>query len=236
MTQAAPDNRPVPASLADAVDWVAYDSLLFASTDSPFRAAVSPGDPGLALIVGENASGKSLFFRVLAQKIRAGGALPVTLSIRERAGAGGFDMSRMRQAMIFGDETDQSTGATSVKAIAAAFKNLDRPDGSLLGLDEPELGLSDGYARALGEYIGAQSLTVPDVCAGVVVVTHSRSLVRGLLAGYAKTPTFVVCGSQTADADAWLDDDEVRSVEELLALPDVGLARFRQVHALLKEP
>lgn len=224
--------------LTDLASWVAVDSLLFADAASPFEATAAPGDPHLVLVVGENASGKSLFFRSLTQRFRMGGGVPITLSIRERAGAGSADMSRMAQVMIFGDEAEQSTGATSVKAVTAAFSNLDRPQGTVLGLDEPELGLSDGYAAAMGTYLGEQARTIPDPCAGVVVVTHSRTLVRALIDAYGQRPTFVhvrPAGAAAVGLDGWLDDVESRTVEELLALRDVGLERWRATLRFLEQ-
>jgi hypothetical protein len=230
MSSAAP---PV-VDLVETCEWVANESLLFADAGSPFSASVAPGDPRLVVIAGENASGKSLFFRVLAQRVSTAGPTAVTISIRERVGAGG-DMSGLRRVFMFGDEAEQSTGATSVKAIAAAFRsNLDREGGSVLGLDEPELGLSDGYSRALGEFIGSESTSLPAACSGVVVVTHHRDLVRAMVDAFGATPTFVLCGDGPADLDRWLGDVEERSVEDLLALADVGLERWRAVHRLLK--
>lgn len=198
--------------------WVAEESLLFADEASPFRAAVTDGDRRLVVVAGENASGKSVFFRVLSVKAHQAGVTPVTLSIRERAGAGSGEMSGLRRVMVFGGEAEQSTGATSVQVIAKAFDaNLDRPEGSMLGLDEPELGLSEGYTRALGAYIGSRAAAIPEVCSGVVVVTHSRALVAAALDAFGAQPTSVRCGPGPATLDEWLGEVEERSVDELLA-------------------
>lgn len=227
---------PVPCvNLPETARWIAEESLLFADRDAPFHASVVAGDPKLMVIAGENVAGKSLFFQVLCSKVANAGPLPIRLSIRERTGAGASDMSGMRRVMMFGDEAEQSTGATSVQAVVTAFKNLDRPQGSILGLDEPELGLSDGYTRALGTYIGTEARNVPDVCAGVVVVTHSRNLAGALVDAYGAQPTFVHAGESSKTLEQWLSDPEHRSVEELLALPEIGLARFRETVRLLKK-
>lgn len=222
-------------NLLELATWVATESALFANDDCPFAVHVAPGAPKLVVVTGENASGKSLLFRVLTAKVNMAGALPVTLSIRERSGSGTGEMARFRQSMVFGDETDQSTGAASVRAVTAAFQNLDREQGSVLGLDEPELGLSDGYARALGEYIGEQARTLPRTCSGAVVVTHSRSLVDGLVRAYGKRPTFVSTGVDAPRTIAdWVATPEVRTLEELLALPETNLDRFRWAAQVLK--
>jgi len=228
-------STPPGLSLPDELAWIAGESQVFADPASPFTAAVIPGAPRLAVVLGDNASGKSLLFRVLGLRARGAGAVAVTVSIRERTGAGS-DVGGMRRVMMFGDEAEQSTGATSVQVIRTAFRQLDKPQGTLLGLDEPELGLSDGYARALGEYVGVQAQQVPAGCSGVLVVTHSRPLVHGLMAGYGQTPTVVfttAAGPMPASLGEWLAGDRPRSVTELLALTEDGLSRWRAVNALL---
>lgn len=206
--------------LPELARWVASETVVFTEDDSPFHATVTAGGTRLLVITGENASGKSLFFRILTHQVQDAGPLPVTVSIRERSGGG------MRQAFMFGEEATQSTGAASINTVRAAFKNLDRTQGSMLGLDEPELGLSDGYAAALGTYIGQQAKSIPAQCAGVVVVTHNRALVRALLDEYGRAPTFVAVGHNLT-LEEWIQEPETRTVEELLALPETSHTRFR---------
>lgn len=232
MTRTA--TKPTRVNLPAIARWVAEESVLF-DDDSPFTADIADGDPRLVVITGGNADGKSLLFRVMAAKIHQAGATPVQLSIRERAGSGGHDMAGIRRIMMFGEESEQSTGATSVTSIRRAFEgNLDREAGSVLLLDEPELGLSEGYAVALGTYLGQQTKTIPAACSGVVVVTHSRPLVGTLVDAYGTRPTHVALGAP-AGLDTWLTEPEVRTVEELLALADVGLERFRWAAARLRD-
>lgn len=215
--------------------WVASKSLLFSDDRSPFRATVVSGDPRLLLLVGENASGKSLFFRVLMSRFQIADTSPITISIRERCGSGYHEMAGMRRVMMFGDEHEQSTGATSVNVINSGFKNLDSREKSVLGLDEPELGLSDGYAGALGEFIGDKAMEIPTTCRGVVVVTHSRTMVHGLLRNFMPTPTFVRTGEGPATLDEWLETPETHSVDELLTLQEVALDRWRTTSKLLDD-
>jgi predicted ATPase len=223
---------PSAGTAIDAVRWTHEQSMLFNDPDSPFHAAVADGAPGLIVVTGENASGKSLFVQITESVLRRADVTPVSVSIRERTGGGTREMGRVAQAMMFGEEETQSTGATSVQVVKTAFRNLDRDGGATLTLDEPEIGLSDGYTRAFGQFIGQQARSVPDACRGVIVVTHSRSLATGLLAGYEETPTHVAVRADApaeAGLQQWLDSVEHRTVDDLLALPDVGLSRFRQV-------
>lgn len=219
------------------VNWVADESVLFQAEDSPFNATVAEGAPKLAVVTGENASGKSLFVRVAADLVDKQDTLPVSVSIRERTASGLSEIADLRRVFMFGDEHEQSTGATSVQVVATAFRNVDRPKGAMLILDEPEMGLAEAYTRALGEFIGQQARDIPAKCIGVLVVTHSRALVQGLCDGYDKTPTHVAVSAEApaeAGIQRWLDTVEHRTVDELLALRDVGLDRWRRVNRLLK--
>ena len=232
--------RIVPASrvpgpvLPDLARWMVEESRVLTGEESPFRARLAAGDPRLVLIVGENASGKSLAFRLLAQIAGDHGITPVTLSIRERTGVGNGGMEHMRRAFIYGDEHEKSTGATSAGVVAAGFSNLDRDKPAMLGLDEPEIGLSDGYAEALGEYIGRRATETGPLACGVAVVTHSRRLARGLVRGLGADPTLLSTSGDHADVASWIASEETRTVEDLLALKGVGLDRWRAVNRLLE--
>lgn len=125
--------------LPDAARWVAGESAFANEEGTPFSASLHEADPRLLLIVGENASGKSLAFRIIARILDEAGATPITLSIRERAGLGGDGMGNMRRAFMYGDERIQSTGATSARVVDSGFRNLDRPEPAALLMDEPEI-------------------------------------------------------------------------------------------------
>lgn len=231
----APQSTEPAFELADTVRYVAEDSALFAADkDSSFRAWVEVGSAKLCVVTGDNASGKSLFVRVIAARSQLAKILPIAISIRERTGSGSGEMSRFKQTMMFGDESENSTGAGSVAVTSTAFANLKRDEKTLLILDEPELGLADSYAGALGAYIAGEAAKIPDTCAGVVVVTHNKGLVRGLLEASAERPTFVHTGAELG-LDAWVNDTTVRSLDELLALPMVGHNRWLHTNKLLKK-
>lgn len=218
----------------------AEDTKFWNEPSCPFLYHIFPGATRLAVIVGENASGKSLLFRFAAQIARTDHKLTAfTISIRERTGAGHQEMSRMMRAFMFGDEQEQSTGATSYNVVKAGFHNAGRDDlqsaGSLLMLDEPEIGLSDSYTRALGEYIGTSTKELPDTCKGVVLVTHNRELVKGLRHGFGEWPTFINMSGHVAGVD-WLAHPEHRSVKDLADLPGLGGFRRKETARLLRKP
>ncbi len=213
--------------------WIVEDSRIIADESSPFSATLIEGDPRMVLIVGENASGKSLAFRLMAQLAGQHDILPITLSIRERTGAGTMGMESMRRAMIYGNEAENSTGATSARVIESGFNNANRDKPAILALDEPEMGLSDGYAEALGEFIGANTVEASELCCGTVVVTHSRRLVSGLARGLGAMPTMIDMSSAHSSVEAWISSQETRSVEELLDLPEKASERWRAVNKIL---
>lgn len=228
-----PDHAVSGPMLPEFARWTLEESVHISHPDSPFSGTLAEGDPRLLVIVGENASGKSLAFRIIARLAEEHGVDPITISIRERVGSGNGGMENMRKRMIFGDEGRRSTGATSAAVVERAFDNLDHPMRRMLGLDEPELGLSDGYAEALGEYVGRRSIDQGPKSCGVMVVTHSRRFCRGLLRGFGTTPAFLSMTAATPTIQSWLDHEEIRSVEEILGLSEFGRERHRRVDALL---
>ena len=126
--------------LPDLARWVAERSALFGDERSPFHCGLAEGDPRILLVTGENASGKSLAFRLVAQLAGSHGIEPMTLSIRERTGAGTDEMARMRRVFIYGDEETSSTGSTSATVVQSLFRSYaQRNAPALLAFDEPEI-------------------------------------------------------------------------------------------------
>lgn len=220
-----------PFDLLATARWLAEESAVF--NDGPFNASVVAGYPRLLLVLGDNASGKSLMFRLIAGEAQREGVHAITLSIRERSGAGVAEMAHMRKAMIFGDEQTSSTGAISARVVETAFRQV-RENPVLLGFDEPELGLSEGYAHALGALIAAEAGAAAAQLRGVVVVTHSRAVVSGLLSGTSASPSVLFAGSDISNLEQWLGHREVRSIDELRALPGIAQERFRAVREMAK--
>lgn len=215
----------------------AIERPLFTNSDA-FQAHLAGGEGRAAVIVGPNASGKSLFFRVLTAAAHRSKVLAVTVSIRERTGAGTLEMAGLRRMFMFGDESEQSTGATSLSAAIKAFNTVDAHAGegkpTLLLLDEPEQGLSEDYAAAMGTWLAqkANALVHPHAL-GLVLVSHSRALVRAFQQGLDHKPACVSM-EDPLSLDQWLESAKHRTVEELMALSQLGKERWRAVSQLLK--
>ena len=214
-------------------------SRLWTHRDIPFQFQLHPGEPRLLIIAGENASGKSLFAQSLtAVASRQEKVQSITVSIRERTGSGSSGIESFRRAVMFGEESEQSTGASSFKVLPVAFNTLrsraEEGKRALLLLDEPDLGLSEGYSAALGRYLAKHYGELPELAAGLVIITHSRALVRTLVQGLSQPPSFLKFG-HTADLSAWLTGEPERSLEELDALGELARERWLAVSRILSE-
>jgi predicted ATPase len=206
-------------------DLAAYNSL-WANPEFPLKPNIVKAHPKVLFVAGENCSGKSYFVESLRSWVKAfiEKGTTISVSIRERTGAGLSDGSGMRRTMMFGDESQQSTGATSVGVIGRAFHNLVNraEDGyrTFMVLDEPEIGLSESYTAAMGTWLGEQIAKMPAKTAGVVIVSHSRALAKNLQLVIG-TPSFVHMG-KAVSFDDWVQHKECHSVEQLLALQETG--------------
>ena len=217
----------------------ARNSALWSHEDLPFKAHIYAGHPKIAVVTGENGSGKSLLVQLLSAYCRKHhDCTHVMVSIRERTGSGLNDMAGFRRTMMFGDESEHSTGAISVKVLEPAFNTLNSRTSegkkALLILDEPEIGLSDSYASAMGAYLAEKSSQLPELAAGLVVVTHSRSLVRAMMSTLGCKPGFVKLGTKQS-LNTWLKGETPKSVSDLVGLAKKSHDNWRKVRNIIDE-
>ncbi len=214
------------------------ESAMWSSELNPFKAHIEDGMANLVVVAGDNGSGKSYFVEWMRGWGRGNHGLQETIciSIRVRTGAGHSDMSGMRKSMVFGDEDVQSTGETSVAVALRAMHNMKSREESgyrcLMILDEPEIGLSSAYSFAFGELIAQKLAEIPCKSTSLVIVTHSRTFVTGLMKQLQQKPSFVYMGEAPQTLNEWLKGDQPRSVEDLLALSAMCRDRRRQVNAM----
>lgn len=185
--------------------------LIFEKT---LPAALFRGDPAspLAFLYGANGAGKSFYLRVLAQIAIAEGYEPLMVSMGLRT-ASGFHKCFMYSP--FGD-SQESSGLNSFVAVRGAMNTASAAGRKcLVILDEPDIGMSDGYAEALGEWLAAAVLKLQADGAGVMLCTHSKPLVRRYLECAAHRPHAV---HLYGDGDAvprtlteWLENRETFS-------------------------
>lgn len=141
-----------------------------------FAAAEAPG-ARLVLVLGPNASGKSLIRRAIVNVVRHRGVpWPIELSMEAR--------TRVRAVVEYGMESVESTGANSARALLNAIAKMKRPRArpTVAVLDEPDLGSSEAAAAGVGRALG--DLLLDPAAASVrslYLTTHSRPLLFALL-------------------------------------------------------
>jgi hypothetical protein len=186
--------------------------------------------PKVVLVTGDNASGKSLFCRYLSSSVRTLDAgievMPLGMNMRTSQG--------MQRAFVYGDERTSSTGQISLRSTLVGLRNATGSAGPrMLVLDEPDIGLSESFAAALGVRIGAFCAAVPEDCAGVVVVTHSRAIAACV---DAAGPWRVRVGDDLRPTSQWLQEGPLHvDPDGIEALFDKALERFRAVGRILDQ-
>jgi hypothetical protein len=191
------------------------------------RWAKGPKGARLVLAVGENASGKSFYRRVIqswCQHRSKEGIECIDLSM-ERRSVSGFS-----RAFIYGgDESHDSTGRLTVSSILGAIRTSQgREKPHILIWDEPDLGLSEtgslGAALEIREFMGAP----PKHLVMAVVVSHSRAILQGL----REIPHhFLHFGQEAHTLDSWLQRPiQARRLEEIR---EANLDRYRRIQAIL---
>jgi len=224
------------SDLTTALDFLLESSLLFNSEETPFKVQYIEGDPRFVLILGDNASGKSLAFRLLKSRLSDAGKRVAIVSIRERVGNPFNDMGGFAKTLMYGYEHEQSTGATTLQVLNKAFKHLGGEGYDVVGIDEPEIGMSERLHAALGENIFNKYMEHPE--GSVILITHSRRLLRSLLSRLPSPPTTLLCSHVSSplhpSLDAWLEADSDLSLEYLNNLESLALEGYRSVHKVLK--
>ncbi len=167
------------------------------------------------VIFGDNASGKSLVCNLIESKVRQHHEVR-SMSVKNRTS------KSIGRTFIFGDEAQQSTGETSVRVVQKAFNGADLHDEpSLIILDEPDLGLSSKYARAMGRFIAQETNRVKEKGVYVIIVSHNIELLT-TFCDELDNPTSYI-GLNTNDTlDSWLTSDDEKTIHDLLSLTKVA--------------
>lgn len=212
-------------------------NTFFNGDEAPLKAHLDAGDDAAKVLVitGSNASGKSFAIRVLAAWLNAEKPKvePIQVSMRIRTEAG------IHRAFMFGPfgDAQDSTGSVSLTAVQGGLRTAKgRETPCWLMLDEPDTGLSEDFGYAMGQYLAqhANEGLGPN-CHGLVVVTHSRELVQGLVDTLSVTPHFVHVDDKPLSIKDWLSAARRRSIDELLGLSEKSVKTFRALNKLLKD-
>lgn len=182
----------------------------------------------VTIIFGDNASGKSLFVRILEAGLRKRKIAVRTSSIANRTAGG------MEAAMIFGDQREESTGKVSVEAIVKginSMKKADKDKESVFIADEPEIGLSNSYSKALGKYFVQEANAIDKEKQSIVIVTHNPSLVESILE--ENIPVNFIGVNTELTLKEWIVKKEDKTIEELLKLGKLGFKKWRGIQDTL---
>jgi hypothetical protein len=189
----------------------------------PIPAKFVPGNGKLVVAVGGNASGKS-FFRRIVQGVCAKTKIEcIHLSMEGRRTGGIF------ASFVYGSETHQSTGANSSGTVLTAISTSKaRKNKHVIFWDEPDIGLSDDWAASTGAEIRSFIEDAPKPLVGVVLVSHSKALVRELiplnphLLSFSETPV--------GDLTEWLEKPVM--IRPLSELKETSYRRFKLIQAV----
>jgi len=164
--------------------------------DTALNLKVYDGESRLAVITGPNCSGKSVFRKVLHGVCNDRSILYVNTSLEDRCNSSG-----LKRIMMYGTETDESTGYNSAKGFLKALQSSQSYERQhVLFFDEPDVGLADEYCAAMGHRLAQFVTSTPEQCLGVFLVTHNRHLVRPLL---PLRPYHAALGTQPLTLEQW---------------------------------
>lgn len=205
----------------------------FFGPDGPCPARHEPGRPGsrVLVITGENAGGKSFFAKYLRAVLAGDKETFGRIEIMD-GGMHRRTRSGVERAFMFGDEDAESTGNISLKFVLTGIRTCrKRTTPHVLSLDEPDVGLSESYARALGELLTAFGGELPEHTRALIVITHSRTIVEHLM---AIEPHLVRVGPDRRSTRDWLaQGPERRSIEDLENLHIVAVERMRAIQKVI---
>lgn len=198
-------------------------SKFIAGENPAIEAELDKGSGKLVLVTGDNASGKSFIRRYICYLAHERKIEAIHLSQEGRSGGSGI--SRL---MIYGTEEDESTGYNSVKTFQKSVKtSANRTASHILFYDEPEIGLSDKYAAALGIELNNFIKESADHLIACFVATHNKALAARL-----ENPWHLRLGGCNNLQD-WLNQKvEPGNLEELST---IGLDRWHKINNLLKK-
>jgi hypothetical protein len=155
----------------------------------PIPVTFNEGEGKIILAVGDNASGKSFFRRIVQAVCHKAGVECIHLSMQGRTN--GDLGGAFQRIVVYGTETDESTGRNSVNTILGAIRTSQSREGKhVLFFDEPDLGLSDTWAASIGAELLKYSGESKDNLVAAFIVTHNRELVWSVLPGHPHSLCF----------------------------------------------
>lgn len=203
--------------------------------DSPCPISIEPGRlERVWVISGENAGGKSLFCKAVEGLVRSSSEEAGTPIEVMRVGMDRRTSSGIERALMFGDESRQSTGMLSVSCLLSGLEtSRNRTNPHWLILDEPDIGVGEGYRAAVGELFAEFSQNLPENALGFVIVTHAREIAGPMISAGASS---VRVGRDLRPVAEWIRDGDLpKTLEELKSLPKRSTELYRTISAAIRE-
>jgi hypothetical protein len=189
----------------------------------------------ILVITGANSSGKSFLRRLWRLvglpegKEKEGKYFIASLSQEARSTS---DISR---AFVYGDESWEATGLVTYNGIAGVLNNIknnkDWTTPCILVLDEPEIGMSREMKYSVAQKILREVKPWPKNLAGIVVLTHSHTIVSNLMTH--KDARFYNLGNTYSTHTDWLNR-EIKEVN-LETITKESREKFRRITKMLEK-
>lgn len=139
----------------------------------------------VTVLTGRNGGGKSMMRKLLLQFLKSKDELQdkkygqdwilSTVSMDDRAGV---NPDRM---MVFGRDCEWlPTSENTFNDIDSVLKTHRDGVVKYIVLDELEIGMGEELQAGLAAYLNDKILALGDACLGVLIITHSRAMVRNL--------------------------------------------------------
>lgn len=181
------------------------------------------------LAVGDNASGKSFFRRIVQAVCHKAGVECIHLSMQGRSN--GDIGGAFQRIVVYGTETDESTGRNSVNTILGAIRtSQSRENKHVLFFDEPDIGLSDTWAASIGVELLKFSKQTNENLVAIFIITHSRELVRSVLPGQPHSLCF---SEKPTTLGEWVQSSP--GVRPLTDLAEISQRRYKLICEVMRK-
>jgi hypothetical protein len=179
----------------------------------------------IVVITGENATGKS-FIRRLYQLLFKEYCNIECIHLSQQ----GRSSSGIIKAFVYGDETWESTGDISGRTVRTGISTCNSRDNKhTIIWDEPDIGLSDSYSAGIGVEIRKFVENLPKLTFGVIVITHSKYLIKELL---PLNPHHLRLGDNKS-LNSYLK--ERVKPKDISTLHDRAIETFRKIQSIINE-
>lgn len=203
----------------------------------PFTMDVKNQNSKVVIITGDNASGKSLLLKVLKNYAKKTFNIKsIMVSLKEQLNPLGVDQTEQRRMVCLKDDLNYSTGVSSVESVKRSFdimKKWTQDSDTIILLEEPEIGLAQGYEYALGQFIAENTLKEKDneAFSGLIIITHSKNVMKGILEQGVE-PIFINMGKDFISMENWLNIDDKKTVGQLLELLKPNKYKTEEIQVL----